>query len=92
MSNSNDGVLKQLWQSFEAHSIAPDAPEGQRFYLKMAFYAGAAVTFNALRELGNPALTKDEADAGIAAFRKELIDHNAELQQMFNAPRGTNKH
>lgn len=82
-------IIEEQWMAFERAVLAPTAPEVQRTEMRKAFYAGAAVLFKVLMDLGEPEISEDVGEATLERIGNEIqayaksLDPNNDTETKF---------
>lgn len=80
--------IERGWQSYRRMVVPPDAPDVQVKECRQAFYAGAAILFEALMLKLDPGEEPNEADMQrMAAIQHELYTFGAEIDKRYLKPR-----
>lgn len=72
-------TIDELWQEYRKLAAPLGAPEREIEQHRKTFYAGAIAMFYAVTDLGDDAISEDEAEAQLKHFNTEIAQHLAHI-------------
>lgn len=72
-------TIDELWQEYRKLAAPLGAPEREVEQHRKSFYAGAVAMFFAVTELGDDAISEDDAELQLNNFNKEIAQYIASV-------------